>query len=123
MSSESVRVNVEDVQRDGRMELEVGGRTVVVFAVEDRFVAYVDSCAHLGGPVCSQGSRHPFYTARVEEDGRVEPYFAPGGEMVIACPWHGWEYDLNNGVSLADGTKSLQAAKVTHDRDELVVSL
>ena len=123
MAISSVRIPTEDVLRDGRATLQVGGQRVIVFAHDDDFVAYVDVCPHMGGPVCSQGSLHPFYTARVLEDGRVEPYFAEGGERVIACPWHGWEYDLSNGRSLADASKSLRAATVVRDSDELVVSL
>lgn len=123
MATQSARIRADVVRRDGRATLQVGGQRVVVFPLDDQFVAYVDVCAHLGGPVCSQGSRHPFYTARIEPDGRVEPYFADGGERILACPWHGWEYDLGSGQCLADGTKRLRAASVEHDRDELVVSL
>ncbi|MPZ88070.1 MAG: Rieske 2Fe-2S domain-containing protein [Nitriliruptorales bacterium] len=123
MATDSARIRTEDVRRDGRAALQVGGQRVVVFSLGGDFVAYVDACPHLGGPVCSRGSLHPFYTARVEEDGRVEPYFAEGGERVLACPWHGWEYDLRNGQCLADGTKWLRAATVVHDSDELIISL
>ena len=123
-SMDTVRIRTEDVLRDGRAAVTVGGQRVVVFPLGEEFVGYVDTCAHLGGPVCSQGTLHPFYTARVEDDGRVEPYFAEGGEHIIACPWHGWEYDLaDGGRCLADRTKSLRAATVTHDSGELIVSL
>lgn len=123
MSPTTVRVSRDAVRDAGRLRVQVEEQSVVVFALDGGFVAYVDVCSHLGGPVCSQGTLHPFYTARVEEDGTVEPYFAPGGERVIACPWHGWEYDLTDGHCLADQSKSLRAAKVIQDRDELVVSL
>jgi len=123
MALDTARIRTEDVRRQGRATLQVGGQRVIVFCLDDDFVAYVDTCAHLGGPVCSQGSLHPFYTARIEEDGRVEPYFAEGGERILACPWHGWEYDLRTGQALADGTKRLRAATVAHDSDELIVSL
>jgi len=123
MALDTARIRTEDVRRQGRAALQVGGQRVIVFCLDDDFVAYVDTCAHLGGPVCSKGSLHPFYTARVEEDGRVEPYFAEGGEHILACPWHGWEYDLRNGQALADGTKRLRAATVAQDSDELIVSL
>ena len=123
MGSDSVRIRRADVERDGRTAVHVGGERVVVFPLDDGFVGYVDTCAHMDGPVCSKGSLHPFYTARIEEDGRVEPYFAEGGERILACPWHGWEYELATGQCLADRTKWLRAATVVEDSDELVVSL
>ena len=123
MSSNSVRLAMESVRTEGRARVEVQGIPVVVFPLGSEFVAYIDECAHLGGPVCSQGTLHPYYTARVEDDGRVEPYFAEGGRHVIACPWHGWEYDLHDGQALADRTKSLRPAEVIVDGAELVVSV
>lgn len=123
MTASTARVDVETVHREGRVKVEVNGTPVVVFSLGDEFVAYVDECAHLGGPVCSEGSLHPFYTARVRDDGRVEPYFADGGEQVVACPWHGWEYDLNSGRCLADGARGLKAATVDRDGGQLIVSL
>jgi nitrite reductase/ring-hydroxylating ferredoxin subunit len=32
---------------------------------------------------------------------RLEEYY-DHENMVVACPWHGWEFDLRSGVCLAD---------------------
>ena len=69
---------------------------MTVFNLAGRYVAYVDRCLHQGGPVCSRGTLHPFLTAEIEASGEVREYFAEGSR-VIACPWHGWEYDLDDG--------------------------
>lgn len=122
MDWETVRMKAADVQAEGRKQVQINGSTIVVFAFNNGFVAYHDVCPHQGGPVCSKGSLFPDYTARIAEDGRVTPYFEEGGEKVLACPWHGWEFYLESGRCLADKSKQLRAAKVAQEGDELVIS-
>ena len=120
---ESVCLSVDDVRERNRVSIMLSGTRVVVFAFKDSFVAYVDVCSHQGGPVCSEGTLHPFLTAQIEPDGRVTDIFAPGGDVVLACPWHGWEYWIETGRCIADPTKSLRPAKVEVDNNRLIVSL
>ena len=113
---------VLDAIEDGRRTVEVDGVPVTVFNLGDRYVAYVDRCLHQGGPVCSRGTLHPFLTAEIEPSGEVREYFAEGSR-VIACPWHGWEYDLETGEALWNRTRRLRRAKVEVDGGEVRVSL
>ena len=55
-------------------------------------------------------------------DGEVREYFADGVQ-VIACPWHGWEYDLATGEALWNRARRLRAAKVEVDGGDLLVRL
>lgn len=105
-----------------RRSVELDGRPVTVFNLGDRYVAYVDRCAHQGGPACSRGTLHPLLTAEVLPDGEVREFFADGGQ-VLACPWHGWEYDLATGRALADRTRGLRPARVELDGGDVVVRL
>ena len=105
-----------------RRIVEVDGRRVAVFNLGDRYVAYVDRCLHQGGPVCSAGTLHPFLTAEIMDDGEVREFFAEGAR-VIACPWHGWEYDLATGEALWDRRRRLRPARVEADGTGLVVAL
>jgi nitrite reductase (NADH) small subunit len=123
MATDTIRLDAAEVESNGRAQVEVGGAKVVVFSVNGEYVAYHDVCPHQGGPVCTQGALFPFLTARVEPNGTVEEYYAEGGKNVIACPWHGWEFSLRDGQCLADRTKSLRAAKVTKEGEQLVVTL
>lgn len=122
MGDKNVSVEAAEVESNGRLEVDVDGARIVVFARNGEFVAYHDVCPHQGGPVCSKGELFRFYTARVAEDGKVENYFEEGGEKVIACPWHGWEFDLDSGRCLADKTYGLRRAKVAKDGDKLIIS-
>jgi nitrite reductase (NADH) small subunit len=123
METHVVRVSAAKVREEGRVRVTVAGQPVVVFHFRDDFVAYVDVCPHQGGPVCSDGSLHPFLTAELDDAGRAVDTFAPGGERVIACPWHGWEFWLENGVLIADPSKRLREARAELDGDHLIVTL
>ena len=78
--------------------VSVGGLTVGVFRVEGEYYAISNVCAHEGGPVCE---------GRVGRE-EVGEYVGPGEPIreslsdtpTVACPWHGWEYDLTTGEHL-----------------------
>ncbi|HET6548772.1 MAG TPA: Rieske 2Fe-2S domain-containing protein [Solirubrobacter sp.] len=105
-----------------RRTVDLDGTPVTVFNLGDRYVAYVDRCLHQRGPVCSAGTLHPLLTAAIEPDGEVREYFADGSR-VIACPWHGWEYDLETGEALWNRARRLRPARVEVDGGDLRVSL
>ena len=97
--------------------VEVGGRSVGVFNVGGRFVAVLNVCPHELAPVC-----------RGRVGGTTLPS-APGeyrwgreGE-ILACPWHGWEFDLLTGRALADPRVRLRLYPVTVEDDTIFVTL
>jgi len=87
---------VDEIPVGGRKIVDVSGYSIGVFNVDGVFVAVLNVCPHELGPVC---------LGRV--GGTTLPS-APGeyrwgreGE-ILACPWHGWEFDLRTGQALAD---------------------
>lgn len=62
--------------RDGEgFAAPAGQEEVALFRIEDRVHACTNVCPHRGGPL-AEGSL----------DGKV-----------VACPWHGWEFDVTTG--------------------------
>jgi nitrite reductase/ring-hydroxylating ferredoxin subunit len=120
--STEARLPVTAVPAGARHTLELDGRRITVFNLGDRYVAYHDRCLHQAGPVCSQGTLHPHLTAELLDDGEVREFFKEG-DQVIACPWHGWEYDLATGEALWNRARRLRSAHVEVDGEELVVRL
>ena len=57
------------------MLIELGGTRVVLARVGDQVYACGDVCAHRGGPL---------------SDGKLSGFR-------LACPWHGWMYDVRTG--------------------------
>jgi nitrite reductase (NADH) small subunit len=61
--------------REGRA-VTLGGRTIAIFNLGDRFLATANECPHQGGPLC---------------DGIV------AGDAVV-CPLHAWKVRLETGT-------------------------
>ena len=82
---------LDEIPPGSRKLVEVEGRSIGVFNVHGQFVAVLNVCPHELAPVC-----------RGRVGGTTLPS-APGefcwgreGE-ILACPWHGWEFDLLTG--------------------------
>ena len=76
-----------------RRIVTAGSRSIGVFRVGDRFYGIRNRCPHQGGPLCR---------GHLLDDAVAD---APGCPRLsknptrVACPWHGWEYDLETGQS------------------------
>lgn len=87
---------VGEVAPGQRKLVEVDGKSVGLFNVKGTLVAMLNVCPHELAPVC---------LGRV--GGTTLP--SPPGEYrwgregeILACPWHGWEFDLLTGEALTD---------------------
>jgi 3-phenylpropionate/trans-cinnamate dioxygenase ferredoxin subunit len=84
---------VSDFENGDRKIIDVNGKSIGVFRVDDRFYALRNRCPHQFGPLCV-GTLAPRAVSTRPGDVRME-----SGPPLIACPWHGWEYDLATGQS------------------------
>ena len=80
-----------------RRIVEVGGRSIGVFRVGESFYGIRNRCPHQGGPLCLG---HVLGDAVADGPGSARISSDP---LRIACPWHGWEYDLDSGQSFMGG--------------------
>ena len=87
---------VEDLPPGERRIVEIDRRSIGVFNVDGRFFALRNRCPHQGGPLC-EGQ----VLGAVESSGPGDFQFDPG-RRILACPWHGWEFDLATGQSWCD---------------------
>jgi 3-phenylpropionate/trans-cinnamate dioxygenase ferredoxin subunit len=95
-----MRVVVAPLSRFGdgeRRIVDVGGRSIGVFRVGESFYGIRNRCPHQGGPLCLG---HVLGDAVSDSPGRASISLDP---LRIACPWHGWEYDLDSGQSFLGG--------------------
>lgn len=74
------------------------GIEIALFNVDGTLYAISNRCAHMGGPICQGKVQGALKGEFVEPGRRVREYFAD--EPAVACPLHGWEYDLETGVHL-----------------------
>jgi nitrite reductase/ring-hydroxylating ferredoxin subunit len=91
-----------------RRIVQAGRRTIGVFRVGDRFYAMNNYCPHMGGPLC-QGRTKPWLSSTAPGEFVLDEQ-----DALVACPWHGWEYDLATGQSfLGPGEPPARAYEVT----------
>ena len=84
---------VSDFANGDRKILDVNGKSIGVFRVDDQFYALRNRCPHQFGPLCA-GTLAPRAVSASPGEVRMDP-----GPPLLACPWHGWEYDLATGQS------------------------
>jgi 3-phenylpropionate/trans-cinnamate dioxygenase ferredoxin subunit len=90
---------VDEIPPGSRKLLEVGGRAIGIFNVGGEFFAIRDRCPHQGASLC----RGELY-ATLDSAGPGD-YAHGGSQLILRCPWHGWEFDLRSGRSSCDPTR------------------
>ena len=75
--------------------------SVGVVLHEGQFYAVINSCPHMGAPLCVGGgvklttkASQPFEYETVE------------GQPLVRCPWHRWEYSIVDGANAGNVTKT-----------------
>ena len=81
--------------------VEVEGRRLAIFNVDGSYYAIDDVCQHEGGPL-GEG----------ELNGKI-----------VTCPWHGWEYDVTNGINTFDTDLKQEQFQVKVDGNDILVAL
>jgi nitrite reductase/ring-hydroxylating ferredoxin subunit len=82
-----------DIPEGERILVDVEGRSIGVFNVGGVFYALLNKCPHMGAELCKGD-----VISLIDSDGPGEFRFEPATTF-IACPWHGWEYDIATGQS------------------------
>ncbi|MQA09897.1 MAG: Rieske 2Fe-2S domain-containing protein [Pseudonocardiaceae bacterium] len=108
-----VVARAEDFAPGDRRIVEVDRRSIGVFRVGDRFYAINNHCPHQGGPLCL-GRTAPWALSSGPGEFQVSEEHA-----LLACPWHGWEYDLATGQSfLGPGEAPVRSYQVSVEPGE-----
>jgi nitrite reductase (NADH) small subunit len=112
----SVVVATVDEVQPGRCKIvEVDGQSIGLYNLGDEYRAVLNVCPHAFAPICLGQIR-----------GTTEPTSTPGehrwhkeGE-IVACPWHGWEFDLRTGETWVD-RRTLKFFPVEIEGDALAI--
>jgi 3-phenylpropionate/trans-cinnamate dioxygenase ferredoxin subunit len=89
-----------DIAEGERLIVEIGGREVGIFNHRGVFRALLHRCPHAGGPLCS-GDLQPHIYGERPADIRMDP-----DRVFVACPWHGWLFDIETGQSWWDPVRT-----------------
>jgi nitrite reductase/ring-hydroxylating ferredoxin subunit len=110
------------IPEHGRLVVDVGDTTVGIFRVGGRLFAYLNTCPHMGGPVC-QGLVIPAVREVVGDDRVSRGYAFDEAEMRIVCPWHGYEFGIETGSHPAKPSIRLTPVAVDEEEGEVHVTL
>lgn len=88
--------NAADLRDGDRLLADVGGREVAIFRQGGEIYALLNRCPHRGADLCKGR-----FQAQLTADAVGEIVYH-GNEKYLACPWHGWEFDLKTGQSSFD---------------------
>jgi 3-phenylpropionate/trans-cinnamate dioxygenase ferredoxin subunit len=116
-----VVARVADVPPGERLIVELDGRSIGIFNVDGEFFAILNRCPHMGAELCKGDILGLVESDRPGDVRLIED------RKYLACPWHGWEFDLRTGqswfnplrtrakvysVDVEDGAKAQTSAQV-----------
>jgi nitrite reductase/ring-hydroxylating ferredoxin subunit len=102
---EHLVARVDDLDAERGLLVDVQGRRVGVFKLGDEVFALQAVCPHQGGPI-GAGGVFPRACGEVV-DGRLREW-NDHENAVVACPWHGWEFDIRTGACVGDPERKLR---------------
>ena len=118
---ERVRVGPAESLAPGDRELvSVDGNEVGVFNVHGDYYALSNRCPHRDGPVCEGKVTDALVGEWAGIGERIHETM--DGDPAIACPWHGWEFDMETGVHLGDDAFAVRTYDVEVDDGVVYVS-
>jgi nitrite reductase/ring-hydroxylating ferredoxin subunit len=107
-----------DAIGDGeRVIADVAGREIAVFHTNGEFHALSNYCTHQGGPACEG------LLSGTLEVGEDDELVWRREDRIVACPWHGWEFDVTDGSHTASDDYRLPTYDVHVLDGELYVDL
>jgi len=92
---------VDEIPAGTAVAVQAGRRTVAVFRVGNDFFAVNNTCPHKGASLC---------------DGEIMIE-----EKIVRCPWHHWNWQLEDGRLQSDGRQALRTYQVAVDGDEVIL--
>ncbi len=99
--------------------VRVGRAEVGVFNVGGRFYALPNVCTHQFGPLCEGGVNGT--TACNAATGWRFAWVREG--EIVTCPWHGLEFDITTGRSLASPKLRVRTYPVTVEDGQVTVTV
>jgi nitrite reductase (NADH) small subunit len=113
---------VDQVPPGAKMIVDVGGMEIGVFNIDGSFFALENVCPHQGGPLC-EGDLFRHLDAEVTPEHRIRRFFRSEEHHIVACPWHGYEFDVRTGDCLVNPAYSAATLPAKVVGSEVCVAL
>lgn len=97
--------------------VRLAGHEVGIVRRGEQVSAIRNACPHQSGPVCAGSLR-----ANLAGDG-VGRVAVRAGSLVLACPWHGWEFEVETGRSTSDSSYGVRMYGATVREGRVLVEI
>lgn len=108
---------IDDLDRRGRLIVELDGRQIGVFrhpGATEELCAIRNRCPHHGAPLC-------LGSVRLREWSDRAGTYDVSDQVVLRCPQHGWEFDLRTGQSPDDPHLRVAVYDVRAENDRVLL--
>jgi len=106
----------EELKPGAMRSARFGPMPIVVIRAEDgSLYGLLDKCLHQGGQL-SKGK-----LLRATNGSKLGEYIEDDGQVIVKCPWHGYEYDIRTGCTLFDEQRRVRTFKVREEDGQVVV--
>jgi 3-phenylpropionate/trans-cinnamate dioxygenase ferredoxin subunit len=105
----------EELPPGARRAVDVDGRSICVMNVGGRLYGIRNICPHQGASLCRGTVGSTMLPSKPLE------YVVGLENLVLRCPWHGWEFRLDTGVSLFDPKIRVKVYPVEVEDGEIVL--
>jgi nitrite reductase/ring-hydroxylating ferredoxin subunit len=111
-----------EIGEGGVRVIATGDAEIGVIRHDGKYYAYRNHCPHQGGPVC-EGVRMPAVIDVIGRDRTFVRQDYDHAEIHIVCPWHAYEYRLEDGVNACNKRLRLQKFNVVETNGSVYVEI
>jgi len=91
----------KDIPEGKAVAVDVGDKRLAIFRYRGEYFALDETCPHRGAPL---------------HEGSID-------RGVVVCPWHQWQFALDNGCSPLNPLSKVQTYRVRVDGDAIFVDI
>lgn len=100
----------------------IGRHSIGVYKVDGSYYALRNQCPHQGLPLCEGAGVFDQIEAEVTSDRKVRE-FVVAEKNLVACPWHGIEFDIRSGECMYRQDWKVRTYNVVVEGDDLYIEL
>ncbi|WP_135824988.1 Rieske (2Fe-2S) protein [Halorussus ruber] len=112
--------SVDDMEEGDRLLVDIDGQSLAIFRGSEEFYAISNYCQHQGGPMCKGRMLNPLDSTKSKDAWELSQ---DSDVPTVACPWHGWEYELETGEHVAPTKYNLPTYDTIVEDGELYVEV
>lgn len=112
--------SIDGIEPGDRFLVTIEGQEIAIFRGKKQFYAVGNHCHHQGGPMCEGRMLNPIGSTKEDDEWQLSQ---ESDVPTVACPWHGWEYELETGKHVAPTDYRLPSYEVIVHEGELYIEM